>query len=73
MINNDQYCIDLYYCCDDKKNKGDTMSLAGPPRELAGPGQNFIRGPYDVLFSNNKTKNLWTVLQSVENTSKRGF
>ena len=45
MINNDQYCIDLYYCCDDKKNKGDTMSLAGPPRELAGPGTKFYPGP----------------------------
>ena len=21
------------------------------------PGQNFIRGPYDVIISNNKTKN----------------
>ena len=24
---------------------------AVPPRELAGPGENFIRGPYDVIIS----------------------
>ena len=38
-----------------------------------GPEQNFIRGPMTSLFSNNKPKNQWTVLQSVENTYKRGL
>ena len=32
----------------------------------------FLRAPMTSLFSNNKTKNQWTVLQSIENTSKRG-
>ena len=39
--------------------------LAGPPRELSGPGAKF--------YSNNKTKNRWAVLQIVENTYKRGL
>ena len=37
-----------------------------------GPGQNYISAPMMSLFLNNKTKNRWTVLQSVENTSKQG-
>ena len=50
-----------------------TCMYLGPPRELAGPGAKFYSGaPMTSLFSNNKTKNQWTVLQSVENTSKRG-
>ena len=36
-------------------------------------GKILFGPPMMSLFSNNKTKNQWTVLQSVDNTSKRGL
>ena len=36
-------------------------------------GKVSFGAPMTSLFSNNKTKNRWTVLQSVENTYKRGL
>ena len=36
-------------------------------------GKIILGAPMMSLFSNNKTKNRWTVLQSVDNTYKQGL